>query len=47
MFPPVEEPEPEWDHSPEFLTADAHNTWDETIDIDEKVSKVHNLVNFS
>ena len=40
MFPPVDEPEPEWDHSPEFLTADAHNTWDETIDIDEKVSKV-------
>jgi hypothetical protein len=39
MFPPVDEPEPEWDHSPQFLTGDAHVTWDETMDVDDKVTK--------
>ena len=40
MFPPIDEPEPEWDHSPQFLTGDGHTTWDESMNIDDKISSV-------
>ena len=36
-FPPSDEPEIEWDHSPEYLIYDGHYTWDETNNIDDKV----------
>ena len=39
LFPPVEEPEPEWDHSPQFLTNDNHVTWDESMNVDDKVNQ--------
>ena len=39
LFPPAEEPEPEWDHSPQFLTADNHLTWDESMDVDDKIDQ--------
>ena len=36
-FPPWDEPEVEWDHSPEFLVGDGHLTWDETNCMDDKL----------
>ena len=38
-FPPSEEPEPLWDHSPEFLTEDGHITWNESLDMEEGLSQ--------
>ena len=29
-FPPCDEPEAEWDHSPEFLISDGHYTWEDS-----------------
>ena len=42
-FPPIEEPEPSWDHSPEFLHEDRHITWNDSLDVDHNLS--HTLEN--
>ena len=36
-FLPEDEPEPSWDHSPEFLTEDANDTWIESLDVRENL----------
>ena len=36
-FLPEDEPEPLWDHSPEFLANDAQNTWVETLDTEDNL----------
>ena len=38
-FPPIEEPEPSWDHSPEFLHEDRHITWNDSLDVDHDLSQ--------
>ena len=36
-FLPYDEPEVEWDHSPEFFINDGHYTWDESNCMDDKI----------
>ena len=38
-FLPDDEPEYNWDHSPEFLIHDNRRTWGETLDVDEEVNQ--------
>ena len=38
-FLPEDEPDLMWDHSPEFLTNDGHNTWGEGHDIDQELEQ--------
>ena len=40
MFPPAEEPEPLWDHSPQFLIGDAKYCWEDSMETTEVVDDI-------